>query len=215
VDGDGSGALGVDDEEEEEEVNPMEALEKRTLESKREIEALDALDELRSINARHEKLGRDDVAAEHLRDAADDDGARAELDEDEELVRSIFRTDGGGQVRRLADDDDDDDDGQGRDPGLAAEDDDDGGAGGGAGAVGTTARLTVVPGVGTVAAPSRAVAKAAPRVHDDQDDDEDAGGLSSGPLVARPPVAVRPPPPKKAKLSASALGIVVKKKPAP
>ncbi|KAG1613807.1 hypothetical protein G6F44_013312 [Rhizopus delemar] len=46
---------------EEEEEDPMKALENRTLDSKREMEILDALDEIRTRNARSERIDVDEV----------------------------------------------------------------------------------------------------------------------------------------------------------
>ena len=44
---------------EEEENNPMKALENRTVDSKREMDILDALQDIRARNARNERVGQD------------------------------------------------------------------------------------------------------------------------------------------------------------
>jgi len=85
---------------EEEENNPMKALENRTTDSKREMDILDALQDLRSRNSRHEKTGTTLAAEGRLEsivlgtedDEEDEDEKRRRLEaqEDEELVRQVF-----------------------------------------------------------------------------------------------------------------------------
>src|SRR4051812_26865814 len=78
--------------EEEEENNPMKSLENRTLDSKREMDILDALDEIRTRNARNERVDAD-AALEKLSEE-DREAVRWHLtqeeDEDERIVQSIF-----------------------------------------------------------------------------------------------------------------------------
>eukprot|EP01147_Barroeca_monosierra_P009569 gene9569-1796_t len=56
----------IDDEleEEEEEENPMKALEERTKESRREMDILDALEDIKDMNARAAKVDVDELAAQ-------------------------------------------------------------------------------------------------------------------------------------------------------
>ncbi|RUP47973.1 hypothetical protein BC936DRAFT_145116 [Jimgerdemannia flammicorona] len=96
--------------EEEEENNPMKALENRTEDSKREMEILDALDEIRTRNARNERVDADDI----LDKLTEEDKTvvwsqlSREEEEDEELARSIFHTTDGESVKRLMEDDEPD-----------------------------------------------------------------------------------------------------------
>ncbi|KAJ2781952.1 Pre-mRNA-splicing factor cwf16 [Coemansia javaensis] len=94
------------EKEEAEEDNPIKALENRTEQSRREMEDMDKIDELRMLNARAERalaynqliVPSDDEAA------ADEERANAE---DEELVRRAFATtaDGGRRVKRAREED--------------------------------------------------------------------------------------------------------------
>ncbi|TFK55350.1 DUF572-domain-containing protein [Heliocybe sulcata] len=79
---------------EEEEANPMKALENRTVDSKREMDILDALQDIRAKNARLERVGQtEDLAArlhmEEIQTEEDREKKRLE-EEDEELVRRVF-----------------------------------------------------------------------------------------------------------------------------
>jgi hypothetical protein len=79
---------------EEEENNPMKALENRTVDSKREMDRLDALQDMRARNARNERLaqsvdllatlGKEEVETE------EDIRQRQEEEEDEKVIRSVF-----------------------------------------------------------------------------------------------------------------------------
>lgn len=79
---------------EEEENNPMKALENRTVDSKREMDRLDALQDMRARNARNERLaqsvdllatlGKEDV------DTEEDVRTRQEEEEDEKIVLAVF-----------------------------------------------------------------------------------------------------------------------------
>ncbi|KAG8861219.1 hypothetical protein FRB96_003169 [Tulasnella sp. 330] len=85
---------------EEEENNPMKALENKTTDSKREMDILDALQDIRSRNARHEKTGTalaKEGRLESIVLGEDDDEEdeedrrlRLEAEEDERLVREVF-----------------------------------------------------------------------------------------------------------------------------
>jgi hypothetical protein len=79
---------------EEEENNPMKALENRTVDSKREMDRLDALQDMRARNARNERLaqsvdllatlGKEEVETE------EDVRVRQEEEEDEKVVQAVF-----------------------------------------------------------------------------------------------------------------------------
>ncbi|CAE6400533.1 unnamed protein product [Rhizoctonia solani] len=78
---------------EEEENNPMKALENRTVDSKREMDILDALQDIRARNARNERVGVSDVEkALQARIEVDpeEEKRRIEDEEDEKLVREVF-----------------------------------------------------------------------------------------------------------------------------
>ncbi|KAJ4482548.1 CWC16 protein [Lentinula aciculospora] len=79
---------------EEEENNPMKVLENRTTDSKREMDILDALQDIRARNARNERLGNSsDLLAkldmEEIENEEDLERKRLE-EEDEKLVRDVF-----------------------------------------------------------------------------------------------------------------------------
>jgi hypothetical protein len=79
---------------EEEENNPMKALENRTVDSKREMDVLDALHDIRARNARNERVGKsEDIIARIGREdviSPEDEQRRKEEEEDERLVREVF-----------------------------------------------------------------------------------------------------------------------------
>lgn len=79
---------------EEEENNPMKALENRTVDSKREMDILDALHDIRARNARNERVGKseDIIARLGLEEvlSPEDEQRRREEEEDERLVREVF-----------------------------------------------------------------------------------------------------------------------------
>lgn len=79
---------------EEEENNPMKALENRTVDSKREMDVLDALQDIRARNARNERVGNSvdllaNIGIEELENEEDKERKRLE-EEDEKLVREVF-----------------------------------------------------------------------------------------------------------------------------
>lgn len=79
---------------EEEENNPMKALENRTTDSKREMDILDALQDIRARNARNERVGHsvdllDKIGMEEI-EAEEDEEKRKADEEDEKLVREVF-----------------------------------------------------------------------------------------------------------------------------
>ena len=90
-------------EREEEERGAMANLETKVLDAKREMEIADALDEIRTRNARNERARGRDVGV------PDKDEIEAEKEriarEDDEMARRAFMTDGGERVRRIGDED--------------------------------------------------------------------------------------------------------------
>ncbi|KAL1921145.1 uncharacterized protein VTP21DRAFT_10861 [Calcarisporiella thermophila] len=82
-----------EEREVEEEENPMKALENRTLDSKREMDILDALDEIRLRNAQQERVNADSVLEKVVKSAEqeEEERRRAEEEEDERLAREAFR----------------------------------------------------------------------------------------------------------------------------
>ncbi|KAK9826351.1 hypothetical protein WJX81_001008 [Elliptochloris bilobata] len=74
--------------EEEEKGNAMKALENRTLDSKREMDIMNALDEMQSLNKRHERVDTAAALAALQRSA---DSEQVELDaEDEAAIRAML-----------------------------------------------------------------------------------------------------------------------------
>jgi hypothetical protein len=72
----------------------MKALENRTTDSKREMDILDALQDIRARNARNERVGQSvdmlaDIGVEELENEEDKEQKRLE-EEDEKLVREVF-----------------------------------------------------------------------------------------------------------------------------
>ncbi|CAM9375359.1 unnamed protein product [Ectocarpus sp. 12 AP-2014] len=102
--------------EEEEKSDNMKQLENRTLDSKIELEIMDALDEIKAVNRRHETVNTEDVlkasAARRNKSVADKGGAGAgENAEVDAMIANIQF--GGSKVRRLVDADEDNSDGAG------------------------------------------------------------------------------------------------------
>ncbi|KAK2467128.1 hypothetical protein APHAL10511_001386 [Amanita phalloides] len=79
---------------EEEENNPMKVLENRTIDSKREMDILDALQDIRARNARNERFGQTiDLVARISKDEieSEEDAERKRLEaEDEKCIREVF-----------------------------------------------------------------------------------------------------------------------------
>lgn len=88
------------EQEEEEEKNAMVELETKTLDAKREMQIADALDEIRTRNARIERGEGiiDTVGVEDVYDAA----RERQEKEDQELARRAFETEAGEKIRRIA-----------------------------------------------------------------------------------------------------------------
>jgi hypothetical protein len=76
-------------EAEEEERNAMVELETKTLDAKREMAVADALDEIRTRNARNERVDKDGLDATVARATVDEERERQEK-EDEEAARRAF-----------------------------------------------------------------------------------------------------------------------------
>ena len=88
--------------EEEEASNPMKALEKRTQESKAEMDVLDALEDIKDQNARSAQVDMAALLEKYKR--MEEAEALMQEQRDEEEVDKLFRRDRG-VVRRLDDDD--------------------------------------------------------------------------------------------------------------
>jgi hypothetical protein len=89
-----------------EENNPLKALENRTIEAKREMDILDALDEIRTKNARSERVDASGVLNSLLLEKQDE--LLKQEEKEDELINSIYNTSDGVHVKRLLDDDSDD-----------------------------------------------------------------------------------------------------------
>lgn len=79
----------------------LQALENRTLDSKREMDIMSALDELKSINSRHERVDTEAALAALRRSAAEEGEPEIDLDdEDEKAIREMILQQRQGAVRR-------------------------------------------------------------------------------------------------------------------
>ncbi|KAJ5318069.1 hypothetical protein N7508_002577 [Penicillium antarcticum] len=95
------------EEQEQMERDKMAELEEKMLDSKREMQIADALDEIRTRNARierNEALG-EEAALETVRDDIDEAALQAEK-EDEEAARKAFMTSSGERIKRIVDEED-------------------------------------------------------------------------------------------------------------
>ncbi|KAL9576000.1 MAG: hypothetical protein Q9212_007479, partial [Teloschistes hypoglaucus] len=90
-------------EREMEERSAMEELEAKVVDAKQEMAIADALDEIRTRNARNERAvaaGAGEVGEEKEFDPADEERMRVER-EDEERAKRAFQTESGERVRRI------------------------------------------------------------------------------------------------------------------
>ncbi|KAI9827708.1 MAG: hypothetical protein M1819_006909 [Sarea resinae] len=108
-------------EREEEEKNAMAELETKTLDAKREMAIADALDEIRTRNARNERVDRGGEGLTVIHETKDLE-REAQEKEDEELARRAFMTEAGEKVRRIGEGVDDGGVSNGMDPSPVAED---------------------------------------------------------------------------------------------
>ncbi|KAI8919292.1 coiled-coil domain-containing protein 94 [Powellomyces hirtus] len=94
-----------------EENNPMAALENRTLDSKREMDILDALDEIRMRNAKTERVDSDAVLDNLIQDSMTAKAERQRLidEEDERVAKAVFFGIDGEAVKRIEEEDEDED----------------------------------------------------------------------------------------------------------
>lgn len=92
-------------EQEQLERDKMAELEEKMLDSKREMAIADALDEIRTRNARIERneATGDEVALANVQDQVDEAALKAQQ-EDEEAARKAFMTETGEKVKRLVED---------------------------------------------------------------------------------------------------------------
>ncbi|XP_050943983.1 uncharacterized protein LOC103504362 isoform X2 [Cucumis melo] len=86
--------------------DPMKSLENRTLDSKREMDILAALDEMKSMKSRHATVSIDSMLVALQRTAAEKEKKLEE--EDEALIKSIVFNNSNSYVRRISDDEFDD-----------------------------------------------------------------------------------------------------------
>ncbi|QCE03071.1 CWC16 protein [Vigna unguiculata] len=81
----------------------MKSLENRTLDSKREMDILAALDEMKSMKSRHATVSVDDMLEALQRTTADKEKRLEE--EDETMIKSVVFHNSGGYVKRIRDED--------------------------------------------------------------------------------------------------------------
>jgi len=86
----------------EEEGDAMKALENRTVDSKKEMDILDALDELRSLKARHSRLDTNEIL-KHCKEAH----LQSVDSEDEELIKNTVFHKSSDYVRKIDEEEDD------------------------------------------------------------------------------------------------------------
>jgi len=87
--------------EKEEEGDAMKALENRTMDSKIEMDIIEALDEIRSLNARNSKITADKLMEYHKRTY--EDMQRSLEQDDEELVKNVVFKNSSEFIKRVGD----------------------------------------------------------------------------------------------------------------
>lgn len=90
-------------QEEEDEGNPMKLLEKRTRDSKREMERLENLEELKDLNQRQANINFDNMLGKYQE--TKEEKRKREAEEDEKTMKEIFEMT---KIRRLDEDQNDD-----------------------------------------------------------------------------------------------------------
>jgi hypothetical protein len=80
-----------DEEKEEEATNPMKLLEKRTHQSKQELELLESLEELKDLNRRQQTINYDQMLEQYDTSAARQRTEKEQEEYDEQLVKEIFK----------------------------------------------------------------------------------------------------------------------------
>lgn len=79
-----------DEEKEEEATNPMKLLEKRTLQSKQELELLESLEELKDLNRRQQTIDYDQMLEQYDTETARQRTVKEQEELDEQYIKSIF-----------------------------------------------------------------------------------------------------------------------------
>ncbi|XP_070168787.1 splicing factor YJU2 isoform X1 [Polyergus mexicanus] len=79
-----------DEEKEEEATNPMKLLEKRTLQSKQELELLESLEELKDLNRRQQTIDYDQMLEQYDTQTARQRTEKEQEELDEQYIKSIF-----------------------------------------------------------------------------------------------------------------------------
>ncbi|XP_050453121.1 splicing factor YJU2 isoform X2 [Cataglyphis hispanica] len=79
-----------DEEKEEEATNPMKLLEKRTLQSKQELELLESLEELKDLNRRQQTIDYDQMLEQYDTETARQRTEKEQEELDEQYIKSIF-----------------------------------------------------------------------------------------------------------------------------
>ncbi|CEF63840.1 CWC16 protein family-containing protein [Strongyloides ratti] len=90
-----------EEKEEAEKNDPMKMLEKRTQQSKAEMDALNELEELKEANRRNLNLNLDDLIEQKTSTITDD--LKIQEDEDEALLNSLFNNSSGSSVSKVVD----------------------------------------------------------------------------------------------------------------
>lgn len=79
-----------DEEKEEEATNPMKLLEKRTLQSKQELELLESLEELKDLNRRQQTIDYGQMLQQYDGEASRQRTEKEQEELDEQYIKSIF-----------------------------------------------------------------------------------------------------------------------------